>query len=39
MSHETNISEVIFSVAAHICLKWSHDKFGMHDLHHWRWCL
>jgi len=26
-------SEVILSVAAHIHLKWSHSKFGMHDLH------
>jgi len=23
------------SAAAHICWKWSHDKFGMHDLHSW----
>jgi len=34
-SWHKNSSEVILSVVAHICLKWSHDKFGMRDLHSW----
>jgi len=28
-------SAVISSAAVHNCLKWSHDKFRIHDLYSW----